>query len=69
MTADLMVNMQSVVIGQHDVVCKTITGDRWMVVYGAQINWCQTAAGALKEYQSCVRHQWECAGFLESNDD
>jgi hypothetical protein len=44
MATDLLVNMQSVVIGQHDVVCKTITGDRWMVVYGAQVNWYHTAA-------------------------
>ena len=67
--ADLMIDQKSVVIGQHDVILKTINGERFMVVYGAQVNWYHTAAGALKEYESCVRHQWTCAGFLDADEE
>lgn len=66
MMSDGMVKMQSVVMGQHDVVLTSHNGDRWNVKYGHQpaLRFSDVRM-AIKQYEGCVRHQLECAEFLD----
>jgi hypothetical protein len=55
--------------GQFPVNLRRESDGTLFVVYGLQVEECDSMSEALERFQSCVRHAMECEGMLDVDEN